>query len=86
MQGRDEQSSERCRIGHVLVLFDPADLCIAVPNLNGEFALGEFFTFAQIFEQVAKGGKFFRRNGRFAQCFSLCVWTDVGVSNKYNGD
>ena len=59
MQGGEEQSRERCYIGHALILFDTADLRIAVSNLNGEFALGEFFAPAQIFEQVTKGGKLF---------------------------
>jgi hypothetical protein len=50
---------ERPRIGHTLILFETADLRIAVPNLNGELTLGEFLTFAQVFEKRAKGREFF---------------------------
>ena len=57
MQGGHKKSLERPRIGHTMTLFEPADLRIAVSHHNGELALGEFFPFAQIFEEVAKGGK-----------------------------
>jgi hypothetical protein len=60
VQGWHEQRLERCRIGHALILFEAADLCIAVPNLNGELALCEFLAFTQVFKQVAKGEEFFR--------------------------
>jgi len=60
MQGRDKQGHQCCRIGHALILFETANLRIAVSDQKGELALGEFFLFAQVFEQVAKGGKFFR--------------------------
>ena len=59
MQSRDEESFERCRIGYAVVFFDPADLRIAVSDLNGQLALGELFPFAQVFEQLAKGGKLY---------------------------
>ena len=57
MQCRNELSLEGCLIGHALILFQTANLRIAISNLNGEFALCEFFALAQIFEQIAKGGK-----------------------------
>ena len=60
MQSRDEQSREGCRIGHALIFFETADLRIAIAHQKGELALGEFFPFAQVSKQVAKGGKFFR--------------------------
>src|SRR5574341_1731803 len=60
VQGWHEQGLECCHIWHALTLFETTDLRIAVPDLNSELALREFLAFAQVFEQVAKGGKFFR--------------------------
>ena len=57
VQGWHEQGLERGCVGHALILFETADLRIAVSHQNGELALGEFLPFEQIFEEVAKGGK-----------------------------
>jgi hypothetical protein len=54
-----------------LILFETADLRIAISHQYGELTLGEFFTFTQVFQQLAKRGEFFGGDRSFAQALSL---------------
>ena len=57
MEHRDKPGGEGRRIGRAPVLLHAANLRVAVAHCDRELALGEAHPAAQIFEQVAKGGK-----------------------------
>jgi hypothetical protein len=80
MQSRDEQSHERPRIEHALILFETADLRIAVPNLNSELALCEFLAFAQYLRSSPKVENFSGETAGAPKVFSFAIsitWTGM---------
>jgi len=55
VQNREEPGGQGGLIGHVLALLHAAEVRVAIPDRDGQVALGEAGSAAQVFEQLAEG-------------------------------